>query len=211
MSGCFTATWDSSHDLVSMEETVGPGSSRVSQREQGKGQPSDQGTSERESEAQRYGDMAHSGADALEKKDEPGLMGRMSDQSDSSEQRQRILDTVQRLKSQGVSRSCVLNGLGIPRSTFHFWRSEKDRKTRLTAYNALLEYERQSIVSIKQRKTHLSHRQIIGLLRHQNVWVSSSTCYRELKSRGMLWTWTLRESPWKTAHYEPYEPNRIWG
>ena len=140
--GCVTATWDSSHDLVSMEETVGPGSSRVSQREQGKGQPSDQGTSERESEAQRYGDMAHSGADALEKKDEPGLMGRMSDQSDSSEQRQRILDTVQRLKSQGVSTSCILNGLGIPRSTFYFWRSEKDRKTRPTGYHALLEYVR---------------------------------------------------------------------
>jgi len=41
--------------------------------------------------------------------------------------------------------------------------------------------------------------------------VSSSTCYRVLKSRGLIWEWSLRESPWKTAHYEPYEPNRIWG
>jgi putative transposase len=210
-SGCFTSSRDTSHDLVSLEKTIGTGSGRVSQGDPVQTEPRGQGTSEREPEAQRYRDVALSGADALEKKDELGLTGRKPGQSYSGEQRQRILDTVQRLKSQGVSTTGVLQGLRVPRSTFYFWKTEKDRKNCPTAYNALLEHETQSIVSMKEREAHLSHRHISGLLRHQDVWVSSSSCYRELKSRGMVWKWTLRESPWKTAHYEPYEPNRLWG
>ena len=53
--------------------------------------------------------------------------------------------------------------------------------------------------------------QISGLLRHQNVWVSSSSCYRTLKSKQLVWEWILREAPWTTAHYEPFRPNQIWG
>lgn len=210
-SGCFTAPWDSSHDSVSLEETIGTGSGRVSQGDPVQTQPRGQGTRERESEAQRHRDIALSGADALEKKDELGLTGRKPGQSYSQEQRQRILDTVQRLTSQGVSTTCALQGLRVPRSTFYFWRSDKDRKSLSRACNALLEDETQSIVSMKEHEAHLSHRHISGLLRHRDIWVSPSSCYRVLKSRGMVWEWTLRESPWKKAHYEPYEPNQIWG
>jgi transposase InsO family protein len=32
-----------------------------------------------------------------------------------------------------------------------------------------------------------------------------------LKSQELVREWTLREAPWKTAHYEPFRPNQIWG
>jgi transposase InsO family protein len=64
---------------------------------------------------------------------------------------------------------------------------------------------------MKEKQPHLSHRQISGLLRHKDVWVSSSSWYRMLKSQELVREWTLREAPWKTAHYEPFRPNQIWG
>jgi hypothetical protein len=86
------------------------------------------------------------------------LTGRRPGQSYSREQRQRILDTVQKFKSQGVSTTCALQGLRVPRSTFYFWRSDTDRKTRPTAYNALLEHETQIAgpVSLYNRKRFIS-------------------------------------------------------
>lgn len=139
------------------------------------------------------------------------MTGRKSGQAYTQEQRQRILDTVERLKSQRVSTAGALLGLKIPRSTYYFWKSVNANKTSSTSCNALLESETKSVISMKEKQPHLSHRQISGLLRHQDVWVSSSTCYRTLKSQELVWEWTLREAPWKTAHYESYRPNQIWG
>ena len=210
-SGDFSALWDSSHDPVSMEETIGTGSCGVSQGNSVQAEPRGQRTAERESEAQGHRDLALSGADALEKKDELGLTGRKPGQSYSKEQRQRIIDTVKRLQLEGVSTVCALKGLRVPRSTFYFWKSDKAHKTRPASSNALLEHETKSVLSMKEDQAHLSHRRISGLLRHQDVWVSPSSCYRILKSQDLVWEWTLREAPWKTAHYEPFRPNQIWG
>ena len=209
--GGFTTPRYSSDDPVSLEEAIGGGGCGVSHGDPIQSQPGGQGTAERESAAQGHGDAAFSGADVVEKKDELGLTGRQPGESYSQEQRQRIVDTVARLKSQGVSTLCALRGLRVPRSTFYYWRSDKTRGTRQAASNALLEDETRRIVSMKEDQAHLSHRHISGLLRGQDVWVSPSSCYRVLKSRGLVWEWTLRESPWKVARYEPYEPNRIWG
>ena len=55
--GCVTATWDSSHDLVSMEETVGTWSSKVSQRQPAQTQPQ---IKELQRENQRLKDMVTS-------------------------------------------------------------------------------------------------------------------------------------------------------
>lgn len=210
-SGGFPALWDSSHDPVSLEETIGTGGCGVSQGDSVQTKPRGQRTAERESAAQRHRNVALSGADALEKKDELGLTGRKPGQSYSQEQRQRILATMKRLKLEGVSTVCALQGLRVPRSTFYFWKSDKAHKTRPTSSNALLENETKSVLSMKESQAHLSHRHISGLLRHQDVWVSASSCYRILKSQDLVWEWTLREAPWKTAHYEPFRPNQIWG
>lgn len=40
--------------------------------------------------------------------------------------------------------------------------------------------------------------------------MSPSSCYRTLKSVGLVWEWSLREAPWKKARYEPFRPNQIW-
>jgi transposase InsO family protein len=210
-SGGLATPRDSSLDPVSLEEEIGTGSCGVSQRNPVQNESRGQGTAKGESEAQGHGDFTVPGANALEKKDELGLTGRKSGQAYTQEQRQRILDTVERLKSQRVSTTSALLGLKIPRSTYYFWKSINANKTSSTSSNALLESETKSVISMKEKQPHLSHRQISGLLRHQDVWVSSSSCYRTLKFQELVWEWTLREAPWKTAHYEPFRPNQIWG
>lgn len=210
-SGGLSTPRHSSLDPLSLEEEIGTGSCGVSQRNPVQAESRGQGTAKGESEAQGHGDFTVPGTNALEKKDELGLTGRKSGQAYTQEQRQRILDTVERLKSQRVSTTGALLGLKIPRSTYYFWKSINADKTSSTSSNALLESETKSVISMKEKQPHLSHRQISGLLRHQDVWVSSSSCYRKLKSQELVWEWTLREAPWKKAHYEPFRPNQIWG
>jgi transposase InsO family protein len=205
------ALWDSSLNPVSLEEATGAGGSGVSQGNSIQTEPTSQRAAERESKSQGHSNLTISGTDALEKKDELGLTGRKSGQAYTQEQRQRILDTVETLKSEEVSTTGALMGLKIPRSTFYFWKSFNANKTRPTSSNALLESETKSVISMKEKQPHLSHRQISGLLRHKDIWVSSSSCYRTLKSQELVWEWTLREAPWKTAHYEPFRPNQMWG
>ena len=118
---------------------------------------------------------------------------------------------MKRLKSEGVSTVSALLGLKVPRSTFYSWKNNKINKSHPISSNALLEGETKSVISMKDKQPHLSHRLISGLLRHENVWVSPSSCYRILKSQELVWEWTLREAPRKTAHYEPFKPNQIWG
>jgi transposase InsO family protein len=66
------------------------------------------------------------------------------------------------------------------------------------------------VVSLKERKPYLSHRQVSGFLRHAQVWVSASTCYRILRPLGLVFTRAFREAPWKTSRYEPFRPNQLW-
>jgi len=209
--GGVPALWDSSFNPVSLEEEIGAGGGGVSQRGPSQTKPASKGAGKRESEAQGHRDFAVSRPDALEKKDELGLTGRKAGQAYSTEQRERILDTVQGLKSEGVPAVLALRELSVPRSTFYFWKSDSANKTSPTSSNALLENETKSVISMKEEQSHLSHRQISGLLRHKDVWVSSSSCYRTLKCQELVWEWALREAPWKTAHYEPFRPNQIWG
>ncbi|MGA8831382.1 MAG: hypothetical protein WB554_07240, partial [Desulfomonilaceae bacterium] len=151
-SGGLATPRDSSLDPVSLEEEIGTGSCGVSQRNPVQTESRGQGTAKGESEAQGHSDFTISGTDALEKKDELGLTGRKSGQAYTQEQRQRILDTVERLKSQRVSTTDALLGLKIPRSTFYFWKSFNANKTSPTSSNALLESETKSVISMKEKQ-----------------------------------------------------------
>lgn len=106
--------------------------------------------------------------------------------------------------------SALLKKLGVPRSTFYHWKGRGERPSAKTPPNSLLPCEEEKIVALKIREPHLSHRQISGLLRNDDVWVSASSCYRILKSVGLVWEWSLREAPWKKARYEPFRPHQIW-
>jgi transposase InsO family protein len=194
-----------------LEEAIGAGGRGVSEGNAIQAEPTSQRVTERESKSQGHCDFAIAGTDAFEKKDELGLTGRKPGQSYSKEQRQRILDAVKETNSKGVAIINILSGIKVPRSTFYSWKSQKANKTRPISSNALLDSETNSVISMKEKQTHLCHRQISGLLRHANVWVSPSSCYRILKSEGLIWEWILREAPWKTAYYEPFRPNQIWG
>ena len=114
---------------VSLEEEIGAGGGGVSQRGPSQTKPVSKGAGKRESEAQGHRDFAVSRPDALEKKDELGLTGRKAGQAYSTEQRERILDTVQGLKSEGVPAVLALRELSVPRSTFYFWKSDSANKT----------------------------------------------------------------------------------
>ncbi len=98
-SGGFATPWDSSLDPVSLEEETGTGSCGVSKGNPVQTESGGQGIAKGESEAQGHSDFIVSGTDALEKKDELGLTGRKPGQAYTQEQRQRILNTVERLKS----------------------------------------------------------------------------------------------------------------
>lgn len=138
------------------------------------------------------------------------MSGRKSRQRYSPEQRERIVQEVEKCRAEGIPIRVVLEKLGVPRSTFYHWKSQGEAVTAKTPPNSLLPCEEEKIVALKMQEPHLSHRQISGLLRNDDVWVSESSCYRILKSVGLVWEWSLREAPWKKARYEPYRPNQIW-
>lgn len=202
---------DSSYDPVSMEKATGAGSGRVSQRDSLKGRSQDTRAGERKWETEGGLGASGTGIDALEKKDELGLTGRVSGQRYSREQKERIVSEVEKLKGQGICVCAALRQLGIPRSTYYSWSKHTGFGQRPKPTHRLLEAEQERIVSLKVHKPYLSHRQISGLLRHEDMWVSPSSCYRTLKSAGLVWGWSLREAPWKTPRYEPFRPNQIWG
>jgi len=138
------------------------------------------------------------------------LSGRISGQRYSQEQRERIVQEVEQLRTQGIPICAALKKLRVPRSTFYHWRGQGEKPRGKTPRNSLLPCEEEKIVTLKMKEPHLSHRQISGLLRNWDVWVSPSSCYRTLKSVGLVWEWSLREAPWKKPRYEPFRPNQIW-
>jgi putative transposase len=201
---------DSSHDAVSLEEAVGNRGCGVPQGYSAEGRSSEAGAGERESEAQGHGDALVARADGLEKKDELGLSGRRAGQRYSQEQLEGIVQEVEKLRAEAIPISVALKKLGVPRSTFYHWKNQREASRRKTPPNSLRPCEEEKIVTLKIREPHLSHRRISGLLRRDDVWVSPSSCYRTLKSVGLVWEWSLREAPWKMPRYEPFRPNQIW-
>ncbi len=204
-------TRNTSNDPISMEAEAAGRGGGISERDKDEGGSSNKGFGKGECKAQRGLGSSGPGVDTLEKKDELGLTGRQSGQRYSQEQKERIIGEVDRLKDDGMSVSEILKQLGVPRSTFYSWRDRQESNRRPQPVNSLLETEEEKILSMKNQKPYLSHRHISGLLRHDNIWVSPSSCYRRLKEAGLVWEWSLREAPWRIPKYEPFRPNQIWG
>ncbi len=113
---------------------------------------------------------------ALKKKDELGLTGRTPGRRYSLEQRRRIVETVERLREEGVTITASLRRPAFPRSTFCHWKGQTEKRGGKTPPNSLLPCEEEKITALKMREPHLSHRQISGLLRTEDVRVSPSRC-----------------------------------
>jgi len=70
----------------------------------------------------------------------------------------------------------------------------------------LTDSERQAILEKKKAEPQMSARQISGHLRREGFWISPSNCYRVRKAKGWVIPQSLLEAPWKTPHYEPFQP-----
>lgn len=103
-----------------------------------------------------------------------------------------------------------MRSLGVCRSTYYGWLKYR-HPDRFPSALRLTDSERRAILEKKQTEPQMSPRQVSGHLRQEGFWISPSSCYRLLKAKGWVITQSLREAPWKTSHYEPYQPNQIWG
>lgn len=108
--------------------------------------------------------------------------------------------------------------MGVAKSTFYGWRSPVDPGGRVAVegeprrtVNALLPEEREAILTQKRKEPQLRHRMISGVLRHADVWVSPSSCYRVLSAEDLVEPYARREAPQEEPQYEPVGPNVLWG
>ena len=202
---------DSSPHPVSMEEGTGTWGRNLSNREETQSRSQDKGVRRREQKTKRSLSDSDSRAYVIKKKDELGLTNRIKGSTYSPIQRERIIKEVERLKASGIKKTAVLKSLGVSRSTYYQWlKIKKSIKIRSSVLR-LTDKERQAVIEKKKRYPHLSHRKLSGYLRQEGYWISESSCYRILKAMDWISPLSLRQAPWKDAHYEPFAPNQLWG
>jgi putative transposase len=151
------------------------------------------------------------GTDVVKKKDELGLTNRGNGATYSGTQRVRINNRVDQLKASGITKIQALKTLGVCRSSYYGWQKRQHDPPRKPSIQCLTAAERAVIIEQKKANPQLSHRQISGYLRCEGFWVSPSSSYRMLKALGWVEPRLYREAPWKTARYDPFRPNQIWG
>jgi len=120
---------------------------------------------EREPETEGSPGSADPRADAFKKRDELALTNRPTGATYSQEQRRRIVEEVQRLRTQGFSISETLRGLGVCRSTYYGWLKPPPVRKKSASVLGLTAEEQYAIIEKKKAEPQLSHRQISGSLR----------------------------------------------
>jgi putative transposase len=208
--GCPEVSSPSSNPLP-LEKSPGTRSSSIPQRHEAQGRSPRSETGNGKPKAEGGSCASDPGIDAFKKRDELGLTNRPKGSTYSKEQRQRIIEEVQRLSLEGVPKSQILKALGVCRSTYYEWTKERGASQRKLSALSLTVYEKQAIIDKKKTQAELTHRKISGSLRHDGFWISPSSCYRVLKPLGWVLHQDLREAPWKVPHYEPFRPNQVWG
>ena len=63
----------------------------------------------------------------------------------------------------------------------------------------------------KEAYPEYRHRRIQGVLQAEGYYISSSAVYAHLKASGQVEAYSRREAPWKSARYEIWQRNLIWG
>lgn len=202
---------DSSDNPVSVGQSASTRRPDVFERQASAKRCQYQGTGGRNPETERSADVPDPGTDAFKKKDELGLTNRTKGATYSGTQRLRIIDRVVRLKASGMAKIKALKALGVCRSSYYGWQKGRDDRPRGISVQRLTTAEHKAIIECKKAQPQLSHRQISGYLRFDGFWVSPSSSYRTLKELGWVEPRLFREAPWKTARYEPFRPNQIWG
>jgi putative transposase len=202
---------NSSDDSVSVGQSTSARGAELFERQASQERCPHQGTGGRKPQAERSLGVPDPGTDVVKKKDELGLTNRRKGAVYSGTQRARIINRVEHLKASGVAKSKVLKTLRICRSSYYGWQKREHDPQRKPSIRSLTAAENAAIIEYKKRQPQLSHRQISGYLRSDGFWVSPSSCYRMFKALGWVEPRLFREAPWKTARYEPFRPNQIWG
>jgi transposase len=127
-------------------------------------------------------------------------------------QKQAVLELVEAHRGKGRSVSEVLGSVGVARSSYYRWKkSEGEKKDeRHSSYELTVE-ERQMIEAVKESHPEYRHRRIQGMLQQQGVYLSASAIYGHLKHKGWVEPYERRAAPWKTARYEVWQRNLMWG
>lgn len=202
---------DSSPNPLPLEKGLGARCGELPQWQAPSRRSEDQRARRGESETEGGPHHPDPRAYAVEKKDELGLVNRPKGSTYSRIQRERIKEAVGFLKGSGIKKTEALRTLGVCRSTYYGWFKEQRFSGANPSVLSLTESERAAVIVKKAQDPHLSHRKISGYLRQDGYWVSPSSCYRILKAKGWVFPQSLRQAPWKKAHYEPTGPNQLWG
>ncbi len=127
-------------------------------------------------------------------------------------QKQAVLGLVESHRGEGRSVSEVLGTVGVARSSYYRWKKGEGEKKdeRPSSYELTVE-ERQMIEAVKESHPEYRHRRIQGMLQQQGVYLSASAIYGHLKELGQVEPYDRRAAPWKTARYEGWRRNLMWG
>ena len=127
-------------------------------------------------------------------------------------QKQAVVDLVERHREEGRRISEVLGSLGVARSSYYRWRKGPADKAapRQSSYQ-ITEEERGRIEEVKEAHPEYRHRRIQGVLQSQGVYLSASAIYEYLRQRGWVQSYDRRAAPWKEPRYEVRQRNLMWG
>lgn len=127
-------------------------------------------------------------------------------------QKQAVLELVETHRGQGRSVGEVLGSVGVARSSYYRWKKSEGKKKveRCSTYELTAE-ERQMIEAVKESHPQYRHRRIQGMLQQKGVYLSASAIYGHLNERGQVEPYERRAAPWKTARYEIWQRNLMWG
>ena len=127
-------------------------------------------------------------------------------------QKQAVLELVETHRGQGRSVGEVLGRVGIARASYYRWKKgEGEKKGERQSTYELTAEERQMIEAVKESHPQYRHRRIQGVLQQRGVYLSASAIYGHLKELGQIEPYERRAAPWKSARYEVWQRNLMWG
>jgi putative transposase len=127
-------------------------------------------------------------------------------------QKQAVLELVKTHRGEGRSVGEVLGSVGVARSSYYRWKKgEGEKKVERSSTYELTGEERGLIDEVKEQYPQYRHRRIQGMLQQRGVYLSASAIYRHLKELGQVEPYERRAAPWKTARYELWQRNLMWG
>ena len=133
----------------------------------------------------------------------------------SAEEKAAVLETV--AKTSVPKRRALLK-LGIPRSTYYWWRTRQRRQDTCgpsqgsrTPWNRLTPDEESLVLSAAREAPELSSRQLAAWITdNQDISVSESTVYRILRREGLVKTPEVRLLAGKEYHHKTTGPHQMW-